>query len=65
MTPQLGSEIDAAARRVTELRLQGLVLHFERDGRGRVRIEARDLNGPTVGALRPSEALAAACGGPR
>ena len=52
-----------AARRYEELEAIGRRLHFEVETEG-VRIEVRDLEGNTLRAISPSEALAVASGAP-
>lgn len=61
--PELHDEIDAAAKRVDELRAEGRELHFSFDHKTqRVQIEVRDLNGKVLRTIPPSVALSVAAG---
>ena len=61
--PELHDEIDAAAKRVDELRAEGRELHFSFDRQSqRVEIQVRDLNGNVLRTIPPSKALSVATG---
>jgi flagellar protein FlaG len=60
---ELYGQIDAAAKRVDELKAQGRELHFSFDHASkRVQIEVRDLKGNVIRTIPPSKALSVASG---
>jgi FlaG protein len=62
---ELWEEMQAASRRVDELRAQGRELHFSYlESEGRVQIEVRDLDGNVIRTIPPSKMLDVAGGAP-
>ncbi|HET8673490.1 MAG TPA: flagellar protein FlaG [Thermoleophilaceae bacterium] len=62
--PELHDEIDAASKRVDELRADGREVHFSFDRESqRVEIQVRDLNGNVLRTIPPSKALHVVSGG--
>jgi uncharacterized FlaG/YvyC family protein len=62
--PELHDEIDAASKRVDELRAEGRELHFSFDHQSqRVAIQVRDLDGNVLRTIPPSKALQVVSGG--
>ncbi len=63
--PDALREVDRAAARADELRLEKRELHFEMDEHsGRVIVEVRDLEGRVIRTIPPSEALDVMSGRP-
>jgi len=61
---ELHDQIDAAAKRVDELKAEGRELHFSYNEQSkRVQIEVRDLKGNVLRTIPPSKALSVATGG--
>src|ERR1700750_560912 len=61
---ELHDQIDAAAKRVDELKDEGRELHFSyNEQEKRVQIEVRDLKGNVLRTIPPSKALSVATGG--
>jgi flagellar protein FlaG len=60
---ELYDQIDAAAKRVDELKSEGRELHFSfNEESKRVQIEVRDLKGNVLRTIPPSKALSVATG---